>query len=243
MTDVHALSGAYAIDALDDLERAQFERHLADCADCRAEVASLQEASALVGETSAVTPPPQLRERVLASIGTVRPLPPVVTELHHDQRDGHRRRRFQGLVAAAAAVTVLGAGAAVWQPWADETSQQELSATERIMQAADAEVYTKRLGDGAKATVVRSKSLNEAVITADNMPEAPDGYAYALWLQHDDVMVFAGIMPKDDSDTDTVLFSGDAATANGAGITVEMADEEPQEPSNAVVATFAFKQA
>ncbi len=42
MTDVHALSGAYAVDALDDLERAHFERHLADCADCQAEVASLQ---------------------------------------------------------------------------------------------------------------------------------------------------------------------------------------------------------
>ena len=39
MSDIHALSGAYAVDALDDLERAAFERHLADCADCRAEVA------------------------------------------------------------------------------------------------------------------------------------------------------------------------------------------------------------
>ena len=132
MTDVHALSGAYAIDALDDLERAQFERHLADCADCRAEVASLQEASALVGETSAMTPPPQLRERVLASIGTVRPLPPVVTEISRDQRDGHRRRRFQGLVAAAAAVTVLGAGAAVWQPWADDETSQHRRRRELI---------------------------------------------------------------------------------------------------------------
>ena len=240
MTDVHALSGAYAIDALDDLERAHFERHLAECADCRAEVASLQEASALVGETSAMTPPPQLRERVLASIGTVRPLPPVVTDINSNLRDGQRRRRFQGLVAAAAAVTVLGAGAAVWQPWADETSQQELSATQRIMQAADAEVYSQPLGDGGKATIVRSKSLNQAVISAESMPEVPDGYAYALWLQHDDVMVFAGVMPE--GKTNQVLFSGDAATASGAGITVELADDEPQKPSNAVVASFAFKQ-
>ena len=28
MTDVHSLSGAYALDAVDDLERAAFERHL-----------------------------------------------------------------------------------------------------------------------------------------------------------------------------------------------------------------------
>ena len=34
--DIHALSGAYAVDALDDIERAQFERHLAECPACRA---------------------------------------------------------------------------------------------------------------------------------------------------------------------------------------------------------------
>ena len=32
MTEIHALSGAYAVDALDDLERAAFERHLGECA-------------------------------------------------------------------------------------------------------------------------------------------------------------------------------------------------------------------
>ena len=36
--DIHALSGAYAVDALDDVERARFERHLANCEACRAEV-------------------------------------------------------------------------------------------------------------------------------------------------------------------------------------------------------------
>ena len=39
--DLHHLSGAYAVDALDDAERTSFEQHLAVCADCRAEVAEL----------------------------------------------------------------------------------------------------------------------------------------------------------------------------------------------------------
>ena len=39
--DLHHLSGAYAVDALDDAERTSFEQHLAGCADCRAEVAEL----------------------------------------------------------------------------------------------------------------------------------------------------------------------------------------------------------
>ena len=42
MSDIHALSGAYAVDALDDIERAQFERHLAECPACRSEVDSLR---------------------------------------------------------------------------------------------------------------------------------------------------------------------------------------------------------
>lgn len=268
MTDVHALSGAYAIDALDDLERAQFERHLADCADCRAEVAGLQEAAALLAETAAVAPSDLLRSRVLASIATVRPLPPVVgdqaqTEVaaveqpdtaaeRRDDPDPEARtsnvrtlrprsRRFQGLVAAAAAVTVLGAGAAVWQPWNETTQQQpQLSAADLVMQAPDAESYSVPLGEGGKATIVRSRSLNEAVIVAEDMPEVPDGYAYVLWLQHDDVFVPAGTMPE--GEDNVVVLDGDAASASGAGITVELADEEPTEPSNAQVAAFAFKQ-
>ena len=44
--DVHALSGAYAVDALDDLERARFEEHLRRCPDCRSEVQTLQETAA-----------------------------------------------------------------------------------------------------------------------------------------------------------------------------------------------------
>ena len=63
--------------------------------------------------------------------------------------------------------------------------------------------------------MVRSKELNEAVLVTEDMPAAPEGHAYALWLQHDDVMVPAGIMPAG-SDNKVVL-SGDAATANGAG--------------------------
>ena len=52
MTDIHALSGAYAVDALDDDERAQFEAHLAGCPSCRSEVDSLREAAALLAETT-----------------------------------------------------------------------------------------------------------------------------------------------------------------------------------------------
>ena len=80
MSDVHKLTGAYAVDALDDLERARFEKHLAECEDCRAEVAELRETAALLAEATATPPPAALRESVLAGISQVRPLPPEVPE-------------------------------------------------------------------------------------------------------------------------------------------------------------------
>ena len=61
--DIHALSGAYAVDAVDDFERAQFERHLTGCPDCRLEVASLREGAALLAEIVAQPAPDALRDR------------------------------------------------------------------------------------------------------------------------------------------------------------------------------------
>lgn len=76
MTDVHALSGAYAVDALDEAERARFERHLATCSECETEVATLIAAATELSAMTQLTPPASLRAAVLRDIATVRPLPP-----------------------------------------------------------------------------------------------------------------------------------------------------------------------
>jgi len=106
--EIHALSGAYAVDALDPEERAMFEAHLGSCAACQAEVASLREATAVLGSEVEAAPPAAVRDRVLAEIATVRPLPPVI------DLAGRRRRWARPLVAAAAAVALVGGGAVVW---------------------------------------------------------------------------------------------------------------------------------
>lgn len=235
-SDIHALSGAYAVDALDDIERAQFERHLAECDACRAEVDSLREASALLAESAAAAPPAGLRARILADIETVRPLPPVVAPVV--SLPERRRRRFPALVAAAAVVTLIGVGGAVWQPWSDDTSQT-VSATQRVLQAPDAEVLTQELDNGAVVTLTRSKELNQAVLVTEDMPAPDEGTVYEVWLQHDDVMVPAGLM--DQPGSATVLLKGDPATANGAGITVEP-EGGSEEPTGEVVTLFEFEQ-
>ena len=45
-TDLHTLSGAYAVDALSDEEARLFDTHLEGCQACRDEVRELQDAAA-----------------------------------------------------------------------------------------------------------------------------------------------------------------------------------------------------
>ena len=78
--DLHHLSGAYAVDALDDAERTSFEQHLAVCADCRAEVSELSATAHSLGSLTEVAPPPALRAAVLTGIARVRPLPPLTQD-------------------------------------------------------------------------------------------------------------------------------------------------------------------
>lgn len=227
MSDIHALVGAYAVDALDDEERTAFESHLAACETCRAELDDLRETASLLAVTQATAPPAGLRDRLLADVDRVRPLPPEVGQGSHARQ---RRSRPALMVAAAAAVIALGAGAVVWQqPWADDTSQtQRLTAAERVRAADDAQVHTWTVRDGVEATLVRSASLNQAVLVTEGMPRPPDGKVYELWLEQDEGLVPAGLMTGAE---DEVVLEGDPATAVGFGITVEPAGGSEQPTS------------
>lgn len=241
-SDIHALSGAYAVDALDDDERRMFEQHLAECADCRDEVESLREASTLLAATTELEPPPSLRDAVLADIATVRPLPPQIGRTPAGSGTSTARpRRWPAMLAAAAAVAVLGGGAVVvWQ--AQDTSQtQQLSATERVLAADDAREVELELPDGAEARLVRSESAGKAVLVTTDMPAAPEGHDYQLWLQSPEgTMVPAGVMP--DGADQEFLLDGDATEATAAGITVEPDGGSPA-PTTEPIALFPFEQA
>ena len=236
MSDIHALVGAYAVDALDDVERAAFERHLAGCPACRGEVDGLREAASVIGGSVAQDPPTGLRDRVLADIKTVRPLPP------HTAPAAPRTRKFRpALVAAAAAALIAAGGVIVAEPWSDDTSQRRLTAAEQVRAADDAETYRQTLEGGAVATVVRSQSLNRAVLVTDDMPPPPEGKVYALWLDHEGIgMVAAGLMDRGQRE---VVLEGDPATAVGFGITVEPDGGSESPDLDAVVTTMAFETA
>ena len=238
--DIHLLTGAYAVDALDDLERARFEAHLDICHDCRVEVAGLREAATTLTDTTAMAPPAELRDRVLAGIATVRPLPPLVSAPVATGAPGRasRRRWFPVLAVAAALALIAGLGA-VWQPWDDEPART-LTAAERVIGAPDAERVTLDVA-GADATVIRSKAEGRAVLVATGMPPAPDDKVYELWLQDETGHLEpAGLMPA--GADNTVLLKGDASESTGVGITVEPAGGSDV-PTSSPIAVFDFTEA
>lgn len=231
--EIHALSGAYAVDALDDLERARFEEHLSACAECRAEVASLQDATLLLSELSETRPSAALRAKVLADITTVRPLPPVVARM-----EARRPRRWSGLVAAAAAaVLVVGGSTYVWQQ-VDGSSSVQLSAADQVIGSADVERIDLDFPDGAHATVYRSVALGKAALETTKMPAPPSGQVYQLWLQKNGRMVPAGLMPVRSDQKLVIDGSADDATAVGITVEPEGGSEHPTTPP---IAVFAFE--
>ena len=230
MSDIHALSGAYAVDALDDDERQHFEQHLAVCPECRAEVASFCETAALIAETQTQTPPSSLRASVLAGIASTRPLPPEAPEESQDSTPNPgggapaavvtplRRRTFPMLVAASVALILLAVGGGLLYR-ANTGGSTSTNLADQVLNAQDAVRVTEPVTGGGELTLVRSDSLKRAVLVGSDVPPPKAGTTYQMWLQQPGQgMVSAGLMP--DAAEPTVL-TGDAATATAAAVSVE----------------------
>jgi anti-sigma-K factor RskA len=163
---VHDLTPAYALDALDERERAEYEAHLATCESCRAELASLQEsASSLAYSVPAPAPPPQLRERILEQARSERS---NVVAL--------RPRRFNyalGAVAAVAATIAVALG--IWN--AMLLSERD---DRSVLTNPDARVI-ELPEQGPIAGRLHVDTDGEATLVVDSMPTAPDK-DYEIWV-------------------------------------------------------------
>lgn len=239
--DIHALIGAYAVDAVTDAERAEFEEHLAACAPCRVELAGLREVTASLGASVPATPPPGLRDAVLHAAAAVRPLPPHVpaegpaAELAG--RPGlHRpaRRRLLAALATAAAVAALVVGGLSWHPWTGSQPAQ-LSAVQQVLHAGDAHRYVTRVGAGT-ATVTFSPRLGRSVLQTHDMAPAPVGHTYQLWYMTATGRATGAGFVRPGNGSSTVLLNGDADKAAVVGITVEPVGGSPQ-PTTAPIMT------
>ncbi|HEU5469049.1 MAG TPA: anti-sigma factor [Actinophytocola sp.] len=217
--DVHALTGAYVLDAVPELERAAFERHLSQCDACTQEVSELRETATRLGRVAAAEPPPWLRGQVLTRISQTRQLPPEQSLLSGGQRrtPGWALR----LTTAAAAVLLvasvaLGVALVNTQNNLDDT-QQSAAALASLLQAGDAEVQSAEV-NGGTATVISSDVENKALLLSSGLADPGAGKVYQAWKLGDGDPKSAGVMEGNRLTIDNL---GEATTE--IGITIEPA--------------------
>ncbi|MCG5449601.1 MULTISPECIES: anti-sigma factor [Micromonospora] len=221
--DVHTLAGAYVLDAVDDVERAAFERHLAECEPCRVEVAELRETVArLADDTVIEATPPGLRERTLAQAART----PQLRVEGAGASGGRQAGRWRRLtVAAAAAVLVAGGASAVtWTVSNDRISDEQASSEQArqiaaVLDAPDARVFERSLPPGGAATVVVSRDRDRGVVLLRDLPAPGAGRIYELWLIRGSEPRKVGQLAEGDRASTTVI--GPVGEAGTFGVSNE----------------------
>ena len=238
MPELHLLTGAYALDALDDVERAGFERHLRSCGSCAAEVIEFQEAAAGLADRVAMAPPEHLRAKVMAEVARTRQLSP--TERRHLHRPSLRRT----LATAAAAVVIAGTTGLGGIAWQAHESQQDLQVAAR-RSAERATQLTEVLTDpsrieavdevtgGGTATVVAAQG--RAVIATNQLPALPSGKQYQVWLVKADKQILSAGMLGLQNGSGQSLVSGVTA-GDAVAVSVEPAGGSKQPTTTPIVA-------
>lgn len=198
----HELAAAYALDAVDDLERAAFERHLRGCVSCQAEVASFRDMHFELAATAPpVPPPPSLKANLMAQVAStaqVDPAPAGSAARPESKQPGHGSARHASaarsaqrrswsqrsrLLVAAAAIVVAGGGVGVGlaRPWQQPTTVAQVAPVDVVLLASDARTVTTKI-DGAEVAVTTSAQQRRAAIQTTDMPAAPSGHVYQAWF-------------------------------------------------------------
>jgi anti-sigma-K factor RskA len=175
--------GAYVLGALPDREREGFERHLAACPQCRREVEELAiAAEALPASAPPVTPPPELKSRImavvdaeaalLAAVGGGADHPEAAAEPPpRERRGGFFARRFTlrpaFALAACAMLLAVGVVGGVLASGGSDTR----TVTAQVAGPAQ----------GAQAKLVVGENGSQLVMT--NFPQPPAGRVYQVWTQ------------------------------------------------------------
>jgi len=178
--DLTSLATPYALHAMPDAERAEVDSRVAAASPAEAqafaaEVRAVREAMAVVSAATAVEPPQQLRDRVLAEIRDggevgVAPVHELVPRL----------RRWQKVALAAAAVLAVGLGALGVGLALRPTPTP--STAEQIFAAPDVRTVSGDIPGGGTATVVFSREKDAGVLVMNNVPPPEPGSVYQMWL-------------------------------------------------------------
>lgn len=173
MENTHELAAAYALNALDEEERREFERHLDACPTCREELPSLADAAAALAlAVEPVAPPSELRGRILTAAragGEVVPFP----------------RRILPAVSAVAAVAACAAIAfGIWAATlrGDLSRHREARAADEAALAVLADPAARRVPLSGRSGVLAVRPDGTAALAVNGLGRAPSGKTYEAWV-------------------------------------------------------------
>jgi len=184
--ELQQLLGAYALDAVDNEERAALEAHLEGCPRCTWEVASHREVAAALAHAG--SPAPEgLWDRIA---GSLMEAPPAL-DLTRLSPPPKRRHRARGpvvvIVAAAAAVTALLGFEVVRQEQRVDriTAAMKKRGLEQAAASANADARAQRVtlrsDDGGTYVQAAVQRGGPSYLVSHNLPALPDGRTYQLW--------------------------------------------------------------
>jgi hypothetical protein len=241
--ELHLLTGSYALDALTGKEQAEYEKHLARCPSCAEEVRGLRETAARLAMATAVVPPPQMRERVLAAVPRTRQLPPMTpNQLARAGKRTGLRRVSRGRAGLTAGILTLAAAVAFLVVTQLSTNQQlqQAQASNRqiaaVLAAPDARIESVPVTSGGKITAVMSLGQEEAVVTTANLPSLPSARVYQLWVMTASGGArSAGLLSVTSGGATTPVLADGVQPGDKLGITVEPAGGTAQPTTTPVV--------
>lgn len=217
--DVHGLAAAYAVDALDDEERARFEVHLEGCPVCEAEVAAFADTTLHLADAVGAEPPVGLRASILDQIAETpqdRPGLPAADRV----TISWYRRPATALAAAAVALVIAGTVGLLAIARSGDLTADEVAA------AADARTLALE-GERGEVSVVWSADRDRVVVVGSGLADLGPAETYALWFVVEDGVAPAALFTSDDGSVETVL-EVDDIDALGWGVTIEPAGGSPQ---------------
>ena len=229
--DLHHLIAPYALDALEADERSRFEAHLALCEQCQVELVGFMSTAARLGEAEAVTPPPELRERVATMAASTAQEHPVVTALA--QRSRFRRAVPRLALAAAAAVAVVAIGGFVVEREHADDLRANQSRLTAVMAAPDSTTSEGAVTGGGEVRVIASATRDAAVVIGASLKSLDADQTYQVWRMHDGQPTSVGLLGRGPG----VLYVDGIHGADAIAVTVEPSGGSPEPTSDPIVAT------
>jgi hypothetical protein len=231
--DLHALSGAYALDALEGgAEFERFTRHLSRCPSCASEVRGFREVATTLAFAAAAEPPPELRAQVLTAATRIRQLSP---EVKTHARPRRARVWVPWVPWLSGAIATAGIAVAVIFGLAQAHTQHELNlaraqnqAIALVLSTPQVKLLTHTTTAGGVATVVLAADRHQLVVTTSGLPALPAGKVYQLWFIGPKNIVSAGLLPTATSGLTSPVLASGLIHGDKLGLTVEPAPGSAQ---------------